>query len=82
MSSRAWGVGRFHPRTLPSTARRAALFVFGPLLWVVALLLAAVAETESGMIAIAGAIAGGTLVVAFLILLPGAIRRHRRLGRR
>ncbi len=70
---------RFQPRTLPNRRRRTLLLVLGPLTWLAALIVVAVVARRTEAIGYALEIAIGSLILALLILLPGAIMRRRRL---
>ena len=74
-------VERFRPRTLPGRGRRAALLVAGPALWLLALVGVDVVESGGSDLDTAFLIVAVTTVAAFVILLPGAVRRRRRLVR-
>lgn len=73
---------RFQPRTLPGRRRRTALAVLGPGLWLLALVIVDLVERNGDDLGTALLIAGVTIVIAFVVLLPGALLRRRRLARR
>ncbi len=80
--SRADPDERFRPRTLAGPRRRAALVVLGPGIWLLALVVVDVVERGGNDLPTALLITGVAMVIALVILLPGALLRRRRLVRR
>jgi uncharacterized protein (TIGR03382 family) len=58
------------------------LAVLGPGLWLLALVVVDLVERNGDDLGTALLIAGVTIVIAFVVLLPGALLRRRRLVRR
>jgi hypothetical protein len=80
--SRADPDERYQPRTVAGRRRRTALVVLGPGIWLLALVVVDVVARSGGDLGTALLIAGATIVIALVVLLPGALLRRRRLVRR
>ena len=71
----------FHPRSVPTLARRVVFGIGGPLLWLIALVVAAAVNRRGDEIELALAITALSALLVTILILPGAISRRRRIDR-